>query len=93
MSLLAAALAALLLIGGALCLYLTTPHQRLLAAPLSTRAAPIIGWLCLAAALAILLGVMGPGTAVFTWTIGLMMVWTIPPVVVGWLRYRTGTRS
>lgn len=88
---LAATLAVALLIAGGGCLYLTTTHQRLLAAPLplSARAA---GWVCLLAALAILLTFMGPATAVFTWTIGLMMAWTIPPIAIGWLRYRKETR-
>lgn len=89
----AATLSGALLIGGAICLYAGTPRQRLLAtgpAPLPARAA---GYACLGAALAILLALMGPATAVFTWTIGLMTVWTILPVAIGWLRHRKETRS
>jgi hypothetical protein len=36
---------------------------------------------------------MGPATAVFTWMTGLMLLWTIPPVVVGWLRHRQGGKA
>lgn len=90
MNALAATLAALLLAGGGACFYLTLPHQRLLPAPWPSgkRAA---GWLCLAGALAILLCLMGPATAVFTWTIGLMAVWTMPPIIIAWLRHRKAT--
>lgn len=92
MSVLPAVLSALLLIGGATCLYLITPHQRLLATPPSARVALVAGLACLVGALAILLGSMGPATAVFTWTVGLMTAWTIFPVVIGWLRHRKETR-
>lgn len=81
-------LAGVLLAGGALCLYAGTPRQRLLATRLPPRLARAAGCTCLAAALAILLALMGPATAVFTWTIGLMTVWTIVPVAIGWLRHR-----
>lgn len=92
MSFLPATLSAFLLIGGAACLYQATPHQRLLVTPLSARTALVAGSVCLVGALAILLGLMGSATAVFTWTIGLMTAWTIPPVVIGWLRRRRETR-
>jgi hypothetical protein len=88
MSVLAAALAVLLLVGGAAGLYLTTSNQRLVAAPLPSRTARVAGLASLFAALALLLGLMGPATAIFTWMIGLMLAWTIPPVVIGWLRHR-----
>lgn len=93
MIILAAAIAGALLIGGGVCLYLTTSYQRLLSAPLPLRTARVAGWLGLAAALAILLSLMGPATAIFTWTVGLMMAWTIPPVAIGWLRYRREAQS
>jgi hypothetical protein len=80
-----------LLTGGALCLYVATPHQRLLAARPSPRPVRAAGSVCLAAALAILLALMGPATAVFTWAIGLMAAWTIPPVAIAWLRHRRQT--
>lgn len=88
----AATLAMALLVTGAVRLYLTTAHQRLLPAPLPVRARGI-GGACLVGALVILLGLMGTATAVFTWAIGLMVAWTIPPVAIGWLHYRKGTRS
>lgn len=88
----AAALAVILLVGGAACLYLAAPHQRLLPAPLP-RSAALAGVLGLFAALATLLALMGPATAVFAWTAGLMMAWTLLPIVIGWLRYRKERRS
>lgn len=87
-----AMLAVLVLAGGAFCLYLTVPHQRVLAVPLPSHAMRIVGFVGLAAALAILLALMGPATAVFSWTIGLMTAWTIPPVAIGWLHYRKQPR-
>lgn len=88
-----AALIGALLVAGALCLYAGAPNQRLLAAPLASRPARAAGCACLAAALAMLLATMGPATAVFTWTTGLMLVWTILPIVIGWLRHRDETRA
>lgn len=88
MSVLAAVLAAELLVGGAACLYLATTNQRLLADPLPSRTASVAGLAGLLAALAILVGLMGPATAIFTWMIGLMLAWTIPPIAIGWLRHR-----
>src|SRR3546814_9280253 len=58
MSVLAAALAVLLLVGGAAGLYLTTSNQRLVAAPLPSRTARVAGLASLFAALALLLGLM-----------------------------------
>jgi hypothetical protein len=78
----------LLLAAGATSLYLATAHQRLLARPPATPVLRVAGFGSLAAALAALLMLMGPATAVFTWTIGVMLAWTLPPVVIGWLRYR-----
>lgn len=93
MTLLAAMLAITLLAGGAACLYVATPNQRLLARSPAPRFLRIVGLVCLVCALAVLLGLMGPATAVFTWMTGLMLAWTIPPVVVGWLRYRKREES
>jgi len=88
----AAILAGALLLGGAVSLYLSTPNQRLLARRPARRAMQAIAGLSLTAALAILLALMGPATAVFTWTIGLMLAWTILPVAIGWRHHRKGTR-
>src|SRR3546814_14624939 len=83
MSVLAAALAVLLLVGGAAGLYLTTSNQRLMAAPLPSRTARVAGLASLFAALAPLLGLMGSAAAIFTWMLGLMLAWALPPVVIG----------
>src|SRR3546814_15708414 len=90
MSVLAAALAVLLLVGGAAGLYLTTSNQRLVAAPLPSRTARVAGLASLFAALALLLGLLGPATGIFTWMIGLLLAWTVPPAVIGRLRQRQG---
>lgn len=87
-----ATLAGALLVAGALCLYVATPNQRLLATRPAPRPARAAGCACLVAALAILLALMGSATAVFTWAIGLMTAWTIPPVVIAWLRHRRQAR-
>lgn len=88
------AMLAILLLGvGAASLYLTTSHQRLLARPPATPLLRIAGAGILAVALAALLMLMGSAAAIFTWTIGLMLVWTIPPIVIGWLHYRKESGS
>lgn len=81
-------LAALALLAGAGCLYLAAPHQALVAAPLNRRALATGGGIALAVALVLLLSIMGPLTAVFTWTVGLMLVLSVAPVVIRWLRFR-----
>ena len=93
MTVFGAALAALLLTGGAAGLYLATPHQRLLARPFDAPGLRFGGALCAFGALVLLLMRMGPATAVFTWMTGLMLAWTIPPVVIGWLRHRKGGKA
>lgn len=84
--------AALALLTGATCLYLAAPHQVLTRRPVNRRALGIGGGIALVASIALLLAVMGPATAVFTWTVGLMMLWSIAPVVIRWLRFRQGQR-
>ena len=50
----------------------------------------IVGTLLLLLALALLLTVQGPATAVFTWATIAMLVWSIAPVAIGWWRFRRG---
>lgn len=73
---------------GAGCFYLAAPHQALVAVPVSGRALRLAGMIGLVVALGLLLMLMGPATAIFTWTVGLMFLWSVPPVVLRWLRYR-----
>lgn len=84
--------AAALLIVGAAALYATMVHQRLLSSPLPRRARAAAS-VALVGALALLLALMGPATAVFTWVIGLMAIWTLLPLATGWLRYRRELQS
>jgi hypothetical protein len=80
--------AALALLIGTGCLYLAAPHQVLTSAPANPRALKIGGAVALIVALMLLAGVMGTATAVFSWTVGLMLLWSIPPVVIRWLKFR-----
>jgi len=81
-------LSAFLLLIGAGALYLASPNQILLASPLAGRGIKLLGIGGLIASLALLLTVMGSATAVFTWTTGLMLLWSVAPVVIRWLRFR-----
>lgn len=76
-----------LLIFGTSALYLAAPHQQLrrVAAP---RILGLSGGLAIIAALIILLTIMGPATAVFTTVIALMFLWSVPPVVIAWIRFK-----
>lgn len=80
--------AAFAIIGGALGLYVGTPHQALIAGGGARRSGRIAGIVLLAVALALLMTVQGPATAVFTWMTGAMLVWSIVPVAVRWWRFR-----
>ncbi|MFT3964560.1 MAG: hypothetical protein QM690_01600 [Sphingobium sp.] len=84
-------LAALPLLIGAACFYLAAPHQIVLKPPVSGRALQITGAVALLASLVLLLTQMGSATAVFTWTVGLMVLWSVPPIVIRWLRFRKET--
>ncbi|RYE70320.1 MAG: hypothetical protein EOP17_01090 [Rhizobiaceae bacterium] len=82
-----ALLAAALLVGGATVLYLAAPNQSLT----RQKAGPPVAYAGVAAlvgALVVLLSLMGPATAVFTWMTGIMLLWTVPPLAIGWLRHR-----
>ena len=78
------------MIGGALCLYASTRHQALIRSGVAARPCRIVGTLLLSIALALLLTVQGPATAVFTWATGTMLVWSMVPVAIGWWRFRRG---
>jgi hypothetical protein len=81
-------LAAFATLAGALCIYVASPHQALVRRPVDARAVRWAGIVLLVAALALLLALQGPATAVFTWATGAMLVWSIVPVVARWWRFR-----
>lgn len=83
-----ACLAAIALMIGASGLYLRSPNRALWNDRAPGAMTLALGWGGLVLALALLLAVMGPATAVFTWTTGLMFLWSLPPVAVRWLAYR-----
>lgn len=78
-----AILAVILLLVGAGVVYAAAPHQRLLARPAGKRAR-IGGYLLIAAALACIVSIMGSAAAVFTWMTGLMLTWSVLPLLIGW---------
>jgi hypothetical protein len=73
---------------GATCLYLAAPHQALLDRVPDLRFLRLAGAFGLIVALVLLLTLMGSATAVFTFTIGLMLLWTVAPIVMRWLIFR-----
>ncbi|WP_337185624.1 hypothetical protein [Phenylobacterium sp.] len=77
--------AAALIFAGSLTLYLATPAQKAVARPLG-RPWMVSGWVELALGLGVLLTILGPATAVFTWMTGAMLVWSVVPLGVAWWR-------
>jgi hypothetical protein len=75
-----------LALAGATLVYLAAPNQRLAVALLSRRTLAGGGLLTLLIALALLLGVAGPTTAVFIWMTLAMTVWSIVPLAAAWAR-------
>ena len=82
--------AAAAIVGGAMGLYAGTRHQALIRPGVAARRCRIVGTLLLLLALALLLTVQGPATAVFTWATIAMLVWSIAPVAIAWWRFRRG---
>ena len=78
-------IAGLLVCAGTILVYMAAPTQKLAAKPLP-RPCLVGGWLALLLALAPLLAIMGPATAVFTWMTGAMLVWSFAPLAVAWWR-------
>lgn len=86
-----ALLASTLLLAGALLAYAATKHQALFA----NRAPPRVGLLGGALVLIALVAfecVAGPATAVFIWLTGLMLVWSLAPMLARWIRWKTEAR-
>ena len=70
---------------GAVLLYLASPNQRWLAAPLGT-AGRWGGWAALAVGQLLLWRIMGVATAIFTSLTLLMLWWSVVPLAVAWRR-------
>lgn len=83
-----ALIAATVGVAGATCLYMAAPNQALLERTPDKRLLRIAGSCGLVIALGLLLTQMGSATAVFTWVIGLMLLWTVTPVIIRWLKFR-----
>lgn len=87
---LSGSLAGLLAVAGALLLYAAAPAQRLTAGPLPRRALALSGITALIAALALLLSLAGPATAVFILFTLAMTIWSIVPLAAAWRRRPRG---
>lgn len=83
-------LAVVMITGGAIALYLTSPNQKLLAARWPWWRGLVLGASGLLSGLVALLQVAGPATAVFRLLTLLMVVWTLLPLACGWLRRAGG---
>ena len=72
---------------GALCLYLASPHQKLL--PHRALPVPLIaaGTVLLLASFALLRTYFSPAIAVFILLTTLMLLWSLPPLLIAWLRH------
>lgn len=77
---------------GATLVYLATPHQKLMRNVACKRAFAATGAAMLFAAALLLMRVMGSATAVFTVIVVAMLLWSLPPLLIGWLRHRAGAR-
>lgn len=82
-------LAASATLAGAVAVYLSAPNQALTTGLVTHRRAwRWAGGAALALAVVLLLTMQGCGTAVFTWITGMMLVWTVVPVVARWWHFR-----
>lgn len=68
--------------------YLGSANQRLLSRALSAKLSAGAGTACGAVALVLLLGYSGPATAVYILLTGLMLLWTVVPLTIAYLRHR-----
>ncbi|TLM77045.1 hypothetical protein ACONUD_08950 [Microbulbifer harenosus] len=85
--------AALLIALGAGLLYLASPNQRIFSSVLPARPLLWAGLLLLALALVLLLQYSGTATSVFILLTGVMFTWTIPPMVIAYLRHKREVQS
>ena len=84
--------AALLIVLGSGLLYLASRNQRLCSTTLPARVLAWGGILLLVFALTLLLQYSGTGTAVFILITGTMFMWTVPPMVIGYLQHKRGEK-
>ncbi len=90
-TLLSATTAACLLMA-ALFLYLSSPHQRLFNRELPRRRLAFEGLVLALALLYLLSRSFAPAISVFILFSGLMLLWTLPPLLIAWLRHGAATR-
>jgi membrane protein implicated in regulation of membrane protease activity len=77
-----------LVLTGAICCYLASPNQRWLKAPV--RRLAWVGGAAILMALALLLQWAGPATAIFIVVTLAMLILTVAPVVIAWVRRPKG---
>lgn len=83
-------LAATTTLAGAVAVYFSASNQALTTGHVMHRHAwRWAGGAALVLALVLLLTVQGSATAIFTWMTGVMLVWTVVPVVARWWHYRS----
>ena len=80
--------AAVAMIVAAAAFYLASPHQKLIGRTMPRRLLAGAGLVFSAAALVLLLQLAGPATSVFILLTGLMLLWTVPPLLIAYLRAR-----
>ncbi|WP_078084728.1 hypothetical protein [Microbulbifer mangrovi] len=80
--------AAVLIALGSGLLYLASANQRLLSNVLPSRLFASSGLLLLALALTLLLQYSGTGSAVFILMTAVMFMWTVPPMLIAYSRYK-----
>ncbi|WP_404478980.1 hypothetical protein [Novosphingobium sp. BL-52-GroH] len=83
---------ALLVMAGALMVFLSSPNQSLTGAAFPRRACGFGGGAAMLAGQGVLLGWAGPATAVFIALTAASLVWSVVPLIVLWLRMRQEAR-
>jgi len=79
--------AVFLIISGSMLLYLASRNQKVTVRALPGRIFSLVGGLSLVTALVLLRQYSGSATSVFILMTGVMLVWTIPPMVIAYLRH------
>lgn len=78
----------LCIIVGAALIYLATPHQKLARRVMAKPLLLTAGSMLVAIAAYLLMTIMGAATAIFTVIIVIMLLWSLPPLLIAWLRHR-----
>ncbi|WP_116368159.1 hypothetical protein [Parahaliea mediterranea] len=78
------------LIAAALGLYLASPHQKLTTRTLPARTLALSGCALVGVSFYLLNRYFGSATSVFLLLTALMLLWSLPPLAVAYLRHRSG---